>query len=123
MMQNMYRELSNQIQNLARSPGYAPGTEGIIGSPLLSTSGQHASQEPSGCSGVIKTLARTYATLSVSRDPTQISLVNEKRFDIVQNFFTFIDTTATSADMIKHIKNMNTAKVSCIETQKKTATY
>jgi hypothetical protein len=112
MMQNMYRALSSQIDNLARSPGFATGTEGSLGSPLLSTSGQQANQEPLGCSGVLKTLARNYATLSVSTDPTRISLVNEKRIDIVQDFFTYIDTTATNSDVIKHIKGMNTAKVS-----------
>ena len=111
MLQNMYRELSQKIENMTRPSGYAASAEGSVASPLLSTSGMHAANEPSGFYGVMKTLTRNYANSSVVRDPAEIRLVNEKRFDIVKDFIAFVDLTATNADMIKHIKCMDKLKV------------
>jgi hypothetical protein len=68
----------------------------------------------------MKTLTRQYSNLIVIRDPAEMSLVGERRFNIFNDFIECVAIPSNDTDMINHLKCMDKEKVRSTTTPRMT---
>jgi len=111
MIYNLQTNIVQSIEDANRSRGSAHVTDGSVDASISSPPGNTPTTEPAGFNVFLTRSTRQYARITVLDNPGALSLFLDSRLDIHSLFIVFMETTASSPEMLAHLKDMCKTKV------------